>query len=165
MRNYIYCPYCANKLATDIIDNKTRQVCYQCNFIHYQNPLPTTVCIGELDDKVLLIKRGIKPRKGEWTLPSGFVELGETAEESCLRELAEETGMTGEVANLIGVYHAYSEVYGDIISTIYHIRLKSGIPIAGDDAEDVKLVPINEIGDLHFAAFNQAFDKFKKIIK
>ncbi len=162
MRNYQFCPLCAHKLEPGIIDGKTRQFCPECNFIHYRNPLPTTVCIGELDGQVLLIKRGIEPRKGQWTLPSGFVELGESAEECCLRELKEEAGMTGTIAKLIGVYHADSALYGDLISTIYHVKLDSGQPIAGDDAAGAKLVPIDEIDDLVFEAFNLAFAEFKK---
>lgn len=164
MRKFIYCPFCAHELEAGIIDNKERQFCPQCNFIHYENPLPTTVCIGELEGNVLLIKRGIEPLKGKWTLPSGFVELGETPEAGCLRELKEETGMTGDIANLIGVYHANSRVYGDIISTIYHVKLNPGQPVAGDDADDVKLVPIEMVDDLVFTAFNHAFARFKDII-
>ncbi len=165
MRKYKYCPLCAHELETSLIDGMERQSCPACHFIHFENPLPTTVCIAELEGQVLLIKRGIEPRKGHWTLPSGFIELGETPEASCLRELSEETGMTGKIANLIGVYHADSQLYGDIISTIYHVKLNPGQPVAGDDAIDVKLVPIEEVGDLVFAAFNHAFGKFKQAIK
>lgn len=161
MSNYRFCPFCAHKLEYKHIDGKSRQFCPQCNFVHYKNPLPTTVCIGELEGKILLIKRGIPPRKGQWTLPSGFIELGETPEESCLRELREETGMTGTIVKLLGLYHADTQMYGDIISAIYHVKLDPGTPVAGDDAEDVKLVPIEEVEDLVFKAFNTAFSLFK----
>lgn len=161
MGNFRFCPLCTHRLETKLIDGKNRQFCPECDFVHYQNPLPTTVCIGELDDKVLLIKRGIPPRKGHWTLPSGFIELGETPEDSCLRELKEETGMTGTIVKLIGIFHANSEIYGDIISAIYHVKLDPGTPVAGDDADGVKLVPIEEIDDLIFRSFNIAFSKFK----
>ncbi|HZK43544.1 MAG TPA: NUDIX hydrolase, partial [Syntrophomonadaceae bacterium] len=153
---YQFCPVCAHKLESGIIDGRERQFCSRCNFIHYRNPLPTTVCIGELEGKILLIKRGVKPLIGQWTLPSGFIELGETPEASCLRELKEETGMTGTIIRLIGLYHANSQIYRDIISAIYHIKLNPGEPIAGDDAIDVKFVPIEEVDDLLFPAFNHA---------
>lgn len=162
MKDYKYCPFCAHELETKYIDNKDRKTCPNCIFTHYQNPLPTIVCIGEIDGKVLLIKRGIEPSKGKWTLPSGFIEMGESPEECCLRELKEEAGLTGTIVKLIGVYHVHSSMYADLISSIFHVKLDPGEPIACDDADDAKLVPIEEIDNLHFATFNEAFAKFKE---
>ena len=162
MRDYKFCPFCAHELATKFIDGKHRQFCLECNFVQYQNPLPTVVCIGEIDGKILLIKRGIEPSKGHWTLPSGFIELGESPEECCLRELKEEAGLTGTIVKLIGLYHVHSSLYGDLISSIFHVKLDPGEPTAGDDAEDAKLIPMAEVGDLRFATFNEAFAIFKQ---
>lgn len=162
MNNYKYCPLCAAPLSSGMRYGRIRKYCTECSFINYENPLPTTVALAETDGKILLIKRGIEPLKGIWILPSGFMELGETPEEACLRELKEETNMEGVIKELIGVFHNITPMYGDIISLIYHVNLTPAIPQAGDDAEGVALVDIEKIGDLGFKSFNQAFSLFKQ---
>ncbi|MES2423408.1 MAG: NUDIX hydrolase [Pseudomonadota bacterium] len=77
-------------------DTKQRAVCPACNTVHYENPL---VVVGTLpvwgppgDEQVLLCKRNIEPRWGKWTLPAGFMELGETTAAGAARETDEESG-------------------------------------------------------------------------
>jgi NADH pyrophosphatase NudC (nudix superfamily) len=59
-------------------DTKERAICTACQTVHYENPLNVVGTVPHLDDRVLLCKRNIEPRKGKWTLPAGFMELGET---------------------------------------------------------------------------------------
>ena len=73
-------------------DTKLRAVCPACHTIHYINPLNVVGTIPVWGDKVLLCKRNIEPRKGKWTLPAGFMELGETTAEGAARETVEEAG-------------------------------------------------------------------------
>ena len=73
-------------------DTKVRAVCPACHTIHYINPLNVVGTIPVWGDKVLLCKRNIEPRKGKWTLPAGFMELGETTAEGAARETVEEAG-------------------------------------------------------------------------
>lgn len=160
--DYKYCPLCTGILEWGFFYGRNRQYCPSCGFINYVNPLPTTVALAERDGKILLIKRGIEPLKGVWTLPSGFMETGETPEQACLRELKEETSMEGNIEGLIGVFHSITPMYGDIISIVYYIKLCPGNPEPGDDADGVKLVAINEIKDLGFPSFNKAFALFKQ---
>ena len=89
---YQYCPTCGRVLEQGIIEGKERKFCPNCDFIDYKNPLPVVVVIAVKGKKFLLIKRGMAPRKGTWGSPSGFIEVGETPAEACLRELREETG-------------------------------------------------------------------------
>ena len=91
--DYKFCPVCGIALSSGFIEGKERQYCPGCQFVNYENPLPVAVAVTVKDGKFLLIKRGIPPRKGMWASPSGFIETGETAEEACLRELKEETGL------------------------------------------------------------------------
>lgn len=58
--------------------------------VHYQNPKMVVGCIPECGDRILLCKRAIKPRRGKWTLPAGYLENGETVTEGALRESLEE---------------------------------------------------------------------------
>lgn len=160
MSKYQYCPLCSHPLEVGWVESRHRSFCPHCHFIHYENPLPTVVALGLLDEQVLLIKRGMLPRQGLWTLPSGFIEKGESPENACLRELLEESGMTGSIQQLLGAYHADSALYGDLISLVYYVQLHPGHPVAGDDAADAALVPISQVTDLGFASFNHAFQQF-----
>ena len=73
-------------------DTRQRAVCPACDAIHYENPLNVVGTVPYLGDKVLLCKRNIEPRWGKWTLPAGFMELGETTAEGAARETDEEAG-------------------------------------------------------------------------
>ncbi len=81
-------------------DNRERAVCDSCGHIHYRNPLVVVGCIPEHDGKILLCKRAIHPRYGKWTLPAGFMELGETVAGGAARETLEEALATVELGRL-----------------------------------------------------------------
>ena len=87
-----YCSNCAQRLIKEIPkgDNRERFVCPACNEIHYQNPKVVTGCLVVHDDRILLCRRAIHPRKGLWTLPAGFLENSETTAEGAKRETFEE---------------------------------------------------------------------------
>jgi len=84
-------------------DTKVRAVCPACHTIHYINPLNVVGTIPVWDDQVLLCKRNIEPRKGKWTLPAGFMELGETTAEGAARETVEEAGAQFEMHALFSL--------------------------------------------------------------
>ena len=84
-------------------DTRQRAVCPQCQTIHYENPLNVVGTIPVLGESVLLCKRNIDPRKGKWTLPAGFMELGETLAEGAARETTEEAGAQFEMQGLFSV--------------------------------------------------------------
>jgi ADP-ribose pyrophosphatase YjhB (NUDIX family) len=73
-------------------DNRERAVCTACGEVHYENPLNVVGTVPVWGDQVLLCRRNIEPRYGLWTLPAGFMELGETTEQGALRETVEEAG-------------------------------------------------------------------------
>lgn len=77
-------------------------------------------------EEVLLIRRGNDPFEGSWALPGGFVEVGETVEEACRRELLEETGVSGRLIGLIGVYSdPERDPRGHVVSTSFLVRLEA----------------------------------------
>ena len=84
-------------------DTRQRAVCPACQTIHYENPLNVVGTIPVLGEAVLLCKRNIEPRKGKWTLPAGFMELGETLAEGAARETTEEAGAQFEMQGLFSV--------------------------------------------------------------
>lgn len=85
-------------------DDKERRVCQRCEFIDYQNPKIVAGSVVLQDNKILLCNRAIEPRKGFWTLPAGFMELGESVEEAAQREAQEEALANIEIDRLLAVY-------------------------------------------------------------
>ena len=90
---------------------------------------------------VVLIRRASEPFAGQWALPGGFVELGETVEEAAAREAAEETGLAVEVARLIGVYsEPERDPRGHNVSVALLVRVLSGELAAATDASEVSVL-------------------------
>lgn len=104
-----HCRECGAAVAyrlPDDGDTRHRAICTQCRTVHYENPLNVvgTVCVwGEHGEQVLLCKRNIEPRWGKWTLPAGFMELGETTAQGAARETDEEAGAQFEIQDLFAV--------------------------------------------------------------
>jgi ADP-ribose pyrophosphatase YjhB (NUDIX family) len=84
-------------------DNRERAVCGACTTIHYENPLNVVGTVPVWGDQVLLCRRAIEPRYGYWTLPAGFMELGETVADGALRETIEEAGARVEMQDLFTI--------------------------------------------------------------
>ena len=101
-----HCRQCGSAVEQRIPDDgdtKLRAVCPACHTIHYINPLNVVGTIPLWGEKVLLCKRNIEPRKGKWTLPAGFMELGETTAEGAARETVEEAGAQFEMHALFSL--------------------------------------------------------------
>ena len=104
-----YCQACGLPVKyrlPDDGDTKLRAVCTACQTIHYENPLNVVGTIptwGDRGEQVLLCKRNIQPRLGKWTLPAGFMELGETTAAGAARETVEEAGALFEMQALFSL--------------------------------------------------------------
>lgn len=101
-----HCRNCGNAVVyrlPDDGDTRQRAVCPSCDTIHYENPLNVVGTLPCLGERVLLCKRNIEPGWGKWTLPAGFMELGETAAEGAARETDEEAGAQFEMQELFTV--------------------------------------------------------------
>ncbi|XP_042513631.1 nudix hydrolase 23, chloroplastic-like isoform X1 [Macadamia integrifolia] len=94
-----FCQWCGGpmKHAVPDGDERVRAICTICSKIAYQNPKMVVGCLVEHDNKVLLCKRNIPPSHGRWTLPAGFMEIGESAAEGAMRETREEAGAKVEI--------------------------------------------------------------------
>ncbi|MCA3560372.1 MAG: NUDIX hydrolase [Aestuariivirga sp.] len=85
-------------------DSHERDVCDTCGFVNYVNPKIVTGSIVRHGGKIMLCRRAIEPRAGFWTLPAGFMELGETAEQAAMREAREEANAAIVIDRLLAVY-------------------------------------------------------------
>ncbi len=159
LRKKKFCHYCRNVLIEKFFEGRLRLFCQRCNEPIYENPIPAScLVVTDSTDRVLLVRRSVEPKKGFWCLPGGFMELGETPETAALRELKEETGLDGQIEMLLGVYSNPSQLYHTVLMVGYLINTYSGIPIAGDDADEVAFFHYDELPEI-------AFESHMKIIK
>lgn len=146
-----FCPFCATPLEDRYVEGRMRQYCPRCRAPIYENPVPAA-CVVLVDHhhRLLLVKRSVAPKQGMWCLPGGFVESGETPEQAAVRELQEETGLTGRINTLIGVTTSPGTLYESILLLGYLVTGYSGSAMAGDDASDLMFVEKNQLPDIAF---------------
>ena len=106
---------------------------------------------------ILLVKRNREPARGQWSLPGGRVELGETLREALAREVREETGVDVDVDGLIGTAErVVRDDDGDIafhyVILDYLCAPKTTAIKAGDDVSDARWAPVGELADMHLTA-------------
>ena len=143
-----YCSNCGAKLNYRIPDGDDllRYICDTCHVIHYINPKIVVGCIPEWENKILLCRRAIEPRKGKWTLPAGYLENDETLAEGARRETFEETKAHVEIIapyaifNLTFINQIYLMFRGQLIDNTFgpssestHVELFSEKDIPWDD--------------------------------
>jgi ADP-ribose pyrophosphatase YjhB (NUDIX family) len=122
-------------------EDRLRRVCQTCGFIDYVNPRIVTGVVAIAGDRILLCRRAIDPRKGFWTLPAGFLELGESVEEGARREAREEAEAELEVEGLLAVY---SIPRIGQVQMFYRARLLNE-PKPGPESLEVALVRWDDI--------------------
>ncbi len=130
-------------------DDRDRHVCGTCGVVHYRNPKIVVGAVCTWADRLLLCRRAIEPRAGFWTIPAGFLELGETAEEGALREAWEEAGARIAIDGLLAVY---SVPRVEQVQLLYRAKLLDPDIKAGAESLEVRLVEWSEIpwADLAF---------------
>jgi ADP-ribose pyrophosphatase YjhB (NUDIX family) len=100
-----FCSNCGHAITRRVPegDSRVRDCCDQCGAIHYVNPRPVVGTIPVWNDQVLLCLRAIEPRRGYWTLPAGFMEVGESSAEGARRETEEEACARVELGPLFSM--------------------------------------------------------------
>lgn len=138
-------------MVTVQVMDKMRRRCPACGFIHFTDP---KVGVGVLlveDGLVLLVRRGVEPEKGKWSIPAGYVDHGEDPRETAAREVLEETGLVVSVDRLLDVYHNPPDQGGASIFILYAASLIGGKMQAGDDADQVGFFEASSLPELAFA--------------
>ncbi|MEM6653045.1 MAG: NUDIX hydrolase [Pseudomonadota bacterium] len=129
------------ELEVPVGDDRQRRVCQRCDFIDYQNPKIVAGSVVTQGDQILLCKRAIEPRRGFWTLPAGFMELGESVEEGAQREAREEAYADIEIDRLLAVY---SVPRIGQVQVMFRARLIGGYGV-GPESEAVDLFDWKDI--------------------
>ena len=155
-----FCHFCSGALKRKFIEGRERLYCAACNQPIYENPVPATcVVVTSKQSHLLLVKRNVDPKIGWWCLPGGFMEMGETPEMAALRELKEETGISGRIDRLIGVCSDKSPQYHTVLMIGYLAEHNGGKPSPGDDAEEVRWFPFTEIPPIAFTSHTYFIEK------
>lgn len=136
-------------------DNRERHVCSQCATIHYINPKIVTGCIVEWGGRILLCKRAIEPRYGLWTLPAGYMEIGESTLQAAQRETLEEANAKVQIDDL---YMVINLTHVDQVYLMYRSRLLDGHYSSGPESLEVMLCDESEIpwNEIAFPAIREA---------
>jgi ADP-ribose pyrophosphatase YjhB (NUDIX family) len=123
-------------------DDRERLVCTDCGFVLYDNPKIVVGSVARWEDKILLCRRAINPRRGFWTLPAGYLELNESTRAGAEREAWEEARAKLAIETLLAIYDIprISQV-----QLIYRARLVDAAVAAGPESFEVGLFGWNEI--------------------
>lgn len=122
-------------------DDRERRMCQRCDFIDYQNPKIVAGSVVLSGEQILICKRAIEPRKGYWTLPAGFMELGESVEEAAKREAQEEALADIEIDRTLAIY---SVPRIGQVQIMFRARLLGDFGV-GPESDEVKLVDWKDI--------------------
>ena len=143
-------------------DTHERDVCDHCGFIRYENPKIVTGSVTSHEGRILLCRRSINPRIGYWTLPAGYMELHETAEESARREAYEEAFADIDIETLLAVY---SIPRLSQVQIIYRARLRDPAIRPGPESQEVALFSWEEIpwDDLAFPSVRWALNQHRSV--
>jgi ADP-ribose pyrophosphatase YjhB (NUDIX family) len=140
-------------------DTKERAICPACATIHYENPLNVVGTVPYWGDKILLCKRNIEPRFGKWTLPAGFLELGETTAQGAARETHEEAGAQIE---LEGLFTLINVARVGQVHMFYRARLLSDQFDPGFETIEAQLYAEDEIpwDEIAFRTVKETLERF-----
>lgn len=164
MQKKNYCYYCGTRLKQEFIEGKVRPYCPQCREPIYENPVPaTSLIVTDSENALLLVKRSVEPKIGYWCLPGGFIELGEAPDQAALRELKEETGLSGKIDRLLGVTSDSSERYGTILMVGYRVKEFTGALKPGDDAAAVAYFPPDHLPEIAFSSHRRFIKKYYQV--
>jgi ADP-ribose pyrophosphatase YjhB (NUDIX family) len=118
-------------------DNRERMVCADCGHVAYENPKVVVGAVVVAGGQVLMCRRAIEPRRGYWTLPAGYLELGETLEEGAAREALEEAEAVIAIDGILGVF---SIARIGQVQVIFRARFAdSGAPVFGPGEESMEV--------------------------
>jgi ADP-ribose pyrophosphatase YjhB (NUDIX family) len=153
-----YCINCGSARVDHRVpdgDNRIRHVCTDCGHVHYENPKMVVGCVPVWEERVLLCRRAIEPRRGYWTVPAGFMEVGESLAEAAARETEEEACARVEVEDLFAVVDV---IQARQVHVMFRARLLVPEYAPGEESLEVELfdeesVPWEELAfpSIHFS--------------
>lgn len=169
--SYNYCPICGFKYSKEDYNKKDAVYhCPKCKFRFYQNMDPTiSVVIPKAGEPnlVLMAKRNQNPGKGKYDLPGGFLDIGETPEQACIREVKEELGITIKPVQLMDIFLTDYEYHGLLYkhTTIYYITEPIDKPPAIKDKNENSSCAFFDVREFDNFKDNMAFSSDKQAVE
>lgn len=144
-------------------DSLPRDICDRCGFIDYVNPKVVVGSVVMHDGRIMLCRRAIEPRMGYWTLPAGFLELGESVEDGARREAREEANADIELTDLLAVYSIPRIAQ---VQIMYRARLARAEFSAGEESLEVGLFEWDDIpwDELAFPSVHWALNQYRRVM-
>ena len=156
-----FCSECGSGVTLEIPkgDNRPRHVCPNCQTIHYHNPRIVAGTLPTYEGRILLCRRAIEPRYGYWTLPAGFMELGESVSDAAARETWEEAEAKVDMGPL---YTVVNIPYIGQVHIFYLAEIREGVHGAGQESLESRLFAPEEIPweDLAFRSVKLTLERF-----
>ena len=156
-----FCVRCGSVLVARQLKpiEPARLTCSRCSYVHYPDPKVAACVICAVDDKVVLLRRGIEPSYGRWVFPGGFLDRGERVEDAAAREAREEVRLDVRVRRLLNVY---SYPGHPVVVVVYVADIVGGEPRVGDEALEVRTFAREEIpwDDLAFPSTRAALREY-----
>jgi ADP-ribose pyrophosphatase YjhB (NUDIX family) len=145
-QEFRYCPRCQTEMVDNYVYGRVRRVCPDetCRFVQFIDPKVSAAVMAVRDGQVLMVKRAMEPARGSWCFPGGFMEIGETAQETAVRECKEESGLDVEIVGLVDVFY-YEDYRGSGVLIMYKGKVVRGQARAGDDAKAVAFFGPDEL--------------------
>jgi ADP-ribose pyrophosphatase YjhB (NUDIX family) len=145
-------------------DNRERMVCADCGHVAYENPKIVVGTVVVSNSRVLMCRRAIEPRLGYWTLPAGYLEIGETLEEGAAREVREEARADIVLEGILGLFNIAR--IGQV-QVIYRARFADPAAprfAAGEETLEVSLFRWDDIpwGDIAFPSVRWALNAWRQ---
>lgn len=132
-----FCPQCGTRMEQKEVFNRVRPVCPACGLIFFRD---LKVAVGALitngHDRVLLVRRAVRPEKGKWALPAGYMEYDEEPIQALRREVAEETGLEVEPTRVLDVFPLHNP-YARGVIVVYEARVRGPVPDVVNPEDDV----------------------------
>ena len=151
-----FCPRCGAAAEVNFPHSIN---CPSCGYMAYYNPKPVAAALTTTrDGRIILLRRGFEPGKGLWTVPGGFVDLGESVEQAAVREAMEELGIQVTLTGLLGVYSKPE----DRIVLVVYTAVTDDEPQLTDEATEITIVEPTEIpwDEIAFWSTTQALKDF-----
>jgi 8-oxo-dGTP diphosphatase len=154
----VFCPKCGTRLEDRVVGDKIRRACPDCDYIHFTDPKVGVGVLVLQQNKILLVKRAMRPEQGKWSIPAGFLDYGEDPRVTASREVLEETNLQVQIEGLLDVYFNPLALKqgGASIFILFKARLVSGELEAGDDALEAGFFGPNELPELAFTSTQDA---------
>lgn len=159
---FVYCPYCAAPLGTEVRGGRPRPVCSACRYVAYRNPTIGVAVVVLEGARILLGRRAADSSYGGlWCIPCGHVEWDEDIRVAARREMEEETGLVVELGEIVAAHSNFHNPAQHTVGIWFRAQIIGGAPKAGDDLDRVEYFELGSPPPLAFPTDQRVLDQLR----